>query len=47
MVQKKMFRNLGRDFKKLLDNRLRLNVEDDSDITLISKHFWKYVKSKS
>ena len=26
---------------------MQLNVEDESDTTLISKKFWKYVKSKT
>ena len=26
---------------------MRLNVEDESDTSLISKKFWKYVKSKT
>ena len=34
------FRKLRKDFKKW-----RLNVEDESDKSLISKKFWKYVKS--
>ena len=42
-----IFRKLRRDFKKIMDNKLRLNVEDDSDPSLISKNFWKHVKSKS
>ena len=30
-----------------MDEKMRLNVEDDTDPSLISKKFWKYVKSKT
>ena len=30
-----------------MDEKMRLNVEDDSDPSLISKKYWKHVKSKS
>ena len=41
------FRKLRTDFKKIMDNKMRLSVDDDSDPALISKKFWKHVKSKS
>ena len=41
------FCKLRKDFKKLINDKMRLNVEDKSDISLISKKFWKYVKSKT
>ena len=41
------FRTLRKDFKKIMNEKMRLNVEDESDISLISKKFWKYVKSKT
>ena len=39
-------RNSRKKFKKLMDEKMRLNVEDDSDPSLISKKYWKHVKSK-
>ena len=30
-----------------MNEKLQLNVEDESDTSLISKKFWKYVKSKT
>ena len=42
-----MFRKLRKDFKNVMNEKMRLNVEDDSDPALISKKFWSYVKSKS
>ena len=39
------FRKLRKDFKKITNKKMRLNVEDESDKSLISKKFWKYVKS--
>ena len=33
-------------FKRTLNEKMRLNVEDSSDMSLISKKFWKHVKSK-
>ena len=30
-----------------MNEKMRLNVEDESDTSLISKKFWKYVKSKT
>ena len=41
------FRKLRKDFKKIMNEKMRLNVEDESDTSLISKKFWKYVKSKT
>ena len=41
------FRKLRSDFKKIMDQKMRLHVEDDSDPALISKKYWKHVKSKS
>ena len=41
------FRKLRKQFKKIMDEKMRLNVEDDTDPSLISKKFWKYVKSKT
>ena len=40
-------RKLREDFKKIMNGKMRLNVEDASDTSLISKKFWKYVKSKT
>ena len=34
-------------FKKIMVQKMRLHVEDDSDPALISKIFWKYAKFKS
>ena len=41
------FRAFRKKFKKVMDEKLRMNVEDDSDPALISKKFWKHVKSTS
>ena len=41
------FCKLRKKFKKIMDEKMRLNVEDDSDPSLISKKFWKHVKSKT
>ena len=41
------FRKLRKDFKKIMNEKMRLNVEDESDTSLISKKFWKCVKSKT
>ena len=41
------FRKLRSKFKKVMNEKMRLNVIDDSDTTLISKKFWKHIKSKS
>ena len=41
------FRHLRRKLKKVMNEKMRLNVEDDSDPALISKKFWSHVKSKS
>ena len=41
------FRKLRKKFKKIMDDKMRLNVEDDTDPSLISKKFWKHVKSKT
>ena len=42
-----MFRKYRSKFKKVMTEKMRLNVVDESDTSLISKKFWKYVKSKS
>ena len=41
------FRKLRRNFKKVMNEKMRLNVVNDSDPALISKKFWSHVKSKS
>jgi endonuclease/exonuclease/phosphatase family metal-dependent hydrolase len=41
------FRSLRKQFKKIMDEKMRINVQDDSDHSLISKKFWTHVKSKS
>ena len=41
------FRSLRKKFKKTMDEKMRLSVEDDADDALISKKFWTHVKSKS
>ena len=41
------FRSLRKKFKGIMNEKMRLNVEDDSDNALISKKFWTHVKSKS
>ena len=41
------FRSKRKDFKLIMNKKMRLNVEDDSDDALISKKFWTHVKSKS
>ena len=41
------FRSFSRQFKKSMNEKMRLNVEDDSDPVLISKRFWFHVKSWS
>ena len=41
------FRSLRKQFKKTMNEKMRLNVEDDTDTSLISKRFWTHVKSKS
>ena len=41
------FRRFRSKFKKVMTEKMRLNVMDDSDPSLISKKFWKHVKSKS
>ena len=41
------FRKLRKDCKKIMNEKMRLNVEDESDTSLITKKFWKYVKSKT
>ena len=43
----KKFRQLRSDFKCIMNDKMRLSVEDDSDSALISKKFWKHVKLKS
>ena len=34
------FRKLRKEFKKIMNEKMRLNVEDESDTSLISKKFW-------
>ena len=41
------FRKFRKKFKTLMNEKMRLNVVDESDPFLISKKFWKHVKSKS
>ena len=41
------FRQSRRDFKRIMNEKMKLNDEDSDDSALISKKFWKYVKSKS
>ena len=43
----KKFCKLRSDFKKIMNQKMRLNVEDESDSSLISKKYWKHVKSYS
>ena len=44
---KQKFRAFRTQFKNMMEERMRLSVEDDSDDALISKKFWTCVKSKS
>ena len=41
------FKSLRSKFKKVMNEKMRLNVVDESDPTLISKKYWKHVISKS
>ena len=41
------FRSFRKQFKQKMNEKMRLNVEDDTDPALISKKFWTHVKSKS
>ena len=41
------FRSCRKQFKQTMNEKMRLNVEDDSDPGLISKKFWSHVKSRS
>ena len=41
------FKSLRSKFKKVMNEKMRLNVVDESDPTLISKKYWKHVLSKS
>ena len=41
------FRQCRRDFKHVMNEKMRLSVEDSDDTALISKKFWRYVKSKN
>ena len=41
------FRQRRREFKRIMNEKMRLNVIDSSDPALISKKFWKHVKAKS
>ena len=41
------FRQSQRDFKRIMNEKMKLNVEDSGDSAIISKKFWKYVKFKS
>lgn len=43
----KKYRKLRSDFKNIMEQKMRLNVVDESDKSLISKKYWKHVKSKS
>ena len=43
----KKFRECRKLFKNKMDEKMRLNFIDDSDNSLISKNFWKHVKSKT
>ena len=40
------FRKLRKDFKKIMNEKMRLNVKDESDTSLNSKKLWKYLKSR-
>ena len=41
------FRKLRKELKKTLDEKMKLNVKDDKDPSIISKFFWKHVESES
>ena len=41
------FRSFRKKFKQTMNEKMRLNVEDDLDPALISKRFWSHVKSKT
>ena len=43
----KKFQSFRKKFKQVMNEKMRLNVEDDSDPALISKRFWSHVKSKT
>ena len=40
-------RSLNKEFRKTMNNNLRLNLEDDCDPALISKKYWSHLKSKT
>ena len=44
---KQKYRLLRTKLKNIMNEKMRLSVEDDSDNALISKKFWTHVKSKS
>ena len=44
---RKKFQSFRKQFKQVMNEKMRLNVEDDSDPALISKSFWSHVKSKT
>ena len=41
------FRQCRRDFKRVMNEKMRLSVEDSDDTALISKKFWRHVKSQN
>ena len=40
------FQQCRKSFKRIMNEKMRLNMEDSSDNSIISKKFWKHVKSK-
>ena len=40
------FRQCRKSFKRIMNEKMRLNIEDSSDNSIISKKFWKHVKCK-
>ena len=40
------FRQCRKNFKRIMNEKMRLNFEDSSDNSIISKKFWKHVKCK-
>ena len=40
------FRQYRKNFKRIMNEKMRLNIEDSSDNSIISKKFWKHVKCK-
>ena len=41
------FRQCRRDFKRVMNEKMRISVEDSEDTALISKKFWRHVKSQN